>query len=231
MTNLTKKTLALAATAVLAAGCANWHPYGSQEMRTGMVADWYNDARLHLRQGHAQSEQLRRLLRFDLAAVPAGRRRAPMGDFTVIKRVDGSPQWAYKGMPLNTYTKDTKTATRTATAPVASGTRCSSSSATRSLDRFRHGRGDPNETETAREGRLAFVVPGGSTRTSGGPPWATTSRRSPGSSDHTDHQSAIRSSGVASDRRSGDLQAARIGLGLSPERRRGPGAPADRAAS
>jgi predicted lipoprotein with Yx(FWY)xxD motif len=34
---------------------------------------------------------------------------SPRGDFTVIKRDDGSPQWAYKGMPLYTYTKDIKT--------------------------------------------------------------------------------------------------------------------------
>ena len=30
------------------------------------------------------------------------------GDYTVITRQDGSRQWAYKGWPLYTYSKDTK---------------------------------------------------------------------------------------------------------------------------
>jgi predicted lipoprotein with Yx(FWY)xxD motif len=30
------------------------------------------------------------------------------GEFSVIKRADGQPQWAYKGMPLYTWTKDKK---------------------------------------------------------------------------------------------------------------------------
>ena len=38
---LTTTTLLLAS-AALGAGCANWHPMGSQEMRGGMAADWYN---------------------------------------------------------------------------------------------------------------------------------------------------------------------------------------------
>jgi len=32
----------------------------------------------------------------------------PAGDWSVIKRDDGSPQWAYKGKPLYTWSKDTK---------------------------------------------------------------------------------------------------------------------------
>jgi predicted lipoprotein with Yx(FWY)xxD motif len=32
----------------------------------------------------------------------------PMGDWTVVTRDDGSKQWAYKGRPLYTFTKDTK---------------------------------------------------------------------------------------------------------------------------
>jgi predicted lipoprotein with Yx(FWY)xxD motif len=32
----------------------------------------------------------------------------PMGDWTVITRADGSKQWAYKGMPLYTWIKDSK---------------------------------------------------------------------------------------------------------------------------
>jgi predicted lipoprotein with Yx(FWY)xxD motif len=33
---------------------------------------------------------------------------APTGDYTVVTRADGSRQWAYKGWPLYTYSKDTK---------------------------------------------------------------------------------------------------------------------------
>lgn len=32
----------------------------------------------------------------------------PSGDFTLVKRDDGSSQWAYKGKPLYTFAKDTK---------------------------------------------------------------------------------------------------------------------------
>ena len=39
---------------------------------------------------------------------PAANERAT-GAFTIIKRDDGSPQWAYQGKPLYTFTKDTKT--------------------------------------------------------------------------------------------------------------------------
>lgn len=37
-------------------------------------------------------------------AAPAGAQ--PVGDFSVIKRKDGSGQWAYKGKPLYTWHKD-----------------------------------------------------------------------------------------------------------------------------
>jgi len=33
---------------------------------------------------------------------------APMGDWTVVTRDDGTKQWAYKGKPLYTYKTDTK---------------------------------------------------------------------------------------------------------------------------
>jgi predicted lipoprotein with Yx(FWY)xxD motif len=32
----------------------------------------------------------------------------PMADWTVVKRDDGSKQWAYKDKPLYTFAKDTK---------------------------------------------------------------------------------------------------------------------------
>jgi predicted lipoprotein with Yx(FWY)xxD motif len=33
---------------------------------------------------------------------------APKGEWSVIRRDDGSPQWAYKGRPLYTFVKDAK---------------------------------------------------------------------------------------------------------------------------
>lgn len=33
----------------------------------------------------------------------------PVGDFTIVKRDDGTQQWAYKGKPLYIYTKDVNT--------------------------------------------------------------------------------------------------------------------------
>ena len=110
MTSLTKKTLALAATAVLAAGCANWHPYGSEETRGGMVTDWYNHVTVYTfdkdtpNQSNCDAYCTSMWPPYRPAAGEGSR-----GDFTIIKRADGSPQWAYKGMPLYTYTKDTKT--------------------------------------------------------------------------------------------------------------------------
>jgi hypothetical protein len=34
-------TTLLLASAALGAGCANWRPFGAEEMRGGMVTDWY----------------------------------------------------------------------------------------------------------------------------------------------------------------------------------------------
>jgi predicted lipoprotein with Yx(FWY)xxD motif len=32
----------------------------------------------------------------------------PMGDWTIVARTEGTKMWAYKGMPLYTWIKDTK---------------------------------------------------------------------------------------------------------------------------
>ena len=110
MTNLAKNTLVLAATAALAAGCANWRPYQSEEVRTGMVSDWYNHVTVYTfdKDTPNQSNCDPYCASFWPPYRPAASDR-PVGDFTIIKRADGSPQWAYKGMPLYTYVKDTKT--------------------------------------------------------------------------------------------------------------------------
>lgn len=40
--------------------------------------------------------------------LPAQASDAPHGDYTIVTRQDGSRQWAYKGWPLYTYSKDAK---------------------------------------------------------------------------------------------------------------------------
>ena len=37
----------------------------------------------------------------------------PAGPYTIVKRDDGSPQWAYKGKPLYTWAKDQKPGDKT----------------------------------------------------------------------------------------------------------------------
>lgn len=44
--------------------------------------------------------------------VQAGADAKAEGDYTIIERDDGSKQWAYKGMPLYTFVKDTKAGDR-----------------------------------------------------------------------------------------------------------------------
>jgi predicted lipoprotein with Yx(FWY)xxD motif len=43
----------------------------------------------------------------------AGADAKDSGDWTVVKRDDGTPQWAYKGKPLYTWSKDAKPGDRT----------------------------------------------------------------------------------------------------------------------
>jgi predicted lipoprotein with Yx(FWY)xxD motif len=43
----------------------------------------------------------------------AGAYASGMGDYSVVTRDDGSKQWAYKGKPLYTWTKDAKPGDRT----------------------------------------------------------------------------------------------------------------------
>ena len=111
MTNLAKKSLLLAV-AALVTGCTNWHPYGAEEKRTGMVTDWYNHQTVYTFAKDTANPPQSNCDAYCASTWPPYRPAAgesPRGDFTIIKRADGSPQWAYKGMPLYTYVKDVKT--------------------------------------------------------------------------------------------------------------------------
>ena len=111
MTNIANKGLLLAV-AALATGCANWHPFGAEEKRTGMVADWYSHQTVYTHTTDTANPSQSNCDAYCASMSPPHRPAAgerPAGDFTIIKRADGSPQWAYKGMPLYTCPKDTKT--------------------------------------------------------------------------------------------------------------------------
>ena len=111
MTKLANKTLVLVAAAV-AAGCVNWHPYQAEEVRTGMVTDWYNHVTVYTFDKDTTNPSRSNCDAYCASIWPPYRPAAsdrPAGAFTIIKRDDGSPQWAYQGKPLYTFTKDTKT--------------------------------------------------------------------------------------------------------------------------
>ena len=111
MTNLANKSLLLAV-AALVTGCANWQPFEAEEKRTGMVADWYNHQTVYTFDKDTANPSRSNCDAYCASIWPPYRPAAgerPTGDFTVVKRDDGSPQWAYKGMPLYTYVKDVKT--------------------------------------------------------------------------------------------------------------------------
>jgi len=45
--------------------------------------------------------------------LPVAETAKPMGDYTIIVREDGMKQWAYKGLPLHYWSKDSKPGDRT----------------------------------------------------------------------------------------------------------------------
>ena len=115
MTNLANKSLLLAV-AALVTGCVNWQPFGAEEKRTGMVTDWYNHQTVYTFAKDTTNPPQSNCDAYCASIWPPYRPAAgesPRGDFTIIKRADGSPQWAYKGMPLYTYVKDVKTGDKT----------------------------------------------------------------------------------------------------------------------
>ena len=72
----------------------------------------YTDAKehdpLHLRQGRDGQVQLLRQVRDELAALLAEADAKAEGDWTVVKRTDGTMQWAYDGKPLYHFIQDKK---------------------------------------------------------------------------------------------------------------------------
>jgi predicted lipoprotein with Yx(FWY)xxD motif len=108
-------TFALLLAAAILGGCAGDRVTAPAEMRNGVLTDWYSHQTLYTFDKDPTNPT--RSVCNDACAVnwPPFRPSAtdrPTGDFTIFKRDDGSLQWAYKGKPLYTYVKDTKTGDR-----------------------------------------------------------------------------------------------------------------------
>jgi predicted lipoprotein with Yx(FWY)xxD motif len=105
-------TLPLALAAALASGCASDRVVAPAEMRGGVLTEAYSHKTLYTFDKDPTNPP-RSVCNADCAAKwppyrpTAGER--DVRDFTVIKRDDGSLQWAYKGKPLYTFVGDTKT--------------------------------------------------------------------------------------------------------------------------
>ena len=107
-------TLSLALAAGLVAGCASDRVVAPAEMRGGMMTEAYSHKALYT---FDKDPVGRSVCNADCAVKwPPYRPNAgerDVRDFTIIKRDDGSPQWAYKGKPLYTFVGDTKTGDKT----------------------------------------------------------------------------------------------------------------------
>jgi predicted lipoprotein with Yx(FWY)xxD motif len=111
----TKLICAVIFAGVVAGGCASDRVVAPAEMRGGVLTEWYDHKTLYTFDRDS-TDPSRSVCDSACAAKwppfrPAAGER-PVRDYTIIKRDDGSSQWAYKGMPLYTYVGDTKTGDR-----------------------------------------------------------------------------------------------------------------------
>ena len=109
------RTIAALFAAVLVAGLHRRHraAQARHEGRRRHADQRHRDDAVRLRQGRRRQERLQRALRRQLAAIDGGRNAAAAGDWTIVVRNDGSKQWAYKGKPLYTWSKDMKPGDKT----------------------------------------------------------------------------------------------------------------------
>jgi predicted lipoprotein with Yx(FWY)xxD motif len=116
MSKLRSATLPLALAAALAAGCASDRVVAPAEMRGGALTEAYSHKTLYTFDKDSTNPP-RSACNAECAAKwppfrPAAGERS-IRDFTIIKRDDGSPQWAYQGKPLYTFVGDSKTGDKT----------------------------------------------------------------------------------------------------------------------
>ena len=106
----TAATLLIAA--ALVGGCAGDRVVAPAETRGGMLTDWYSHKTLYTFDTDPTSPS-RSMCNAECAVKwppfrPAAGDRS-RGDYTIIKRDDGSSQWAYQGKPLYFFAGDQKT--------------------------------------------------------------------------------------------------------------------------
>jgi predicted lipoprotein with Yx(FWY)xxD motif len=108
-------TLSLALAAGLIAGCASDRVVAPAETRGGVMTDWNSHKTLYTFDKDS-TNPTRSVCNADCAVQwppfrPADGDRA-IRDFTIVKRDDGSAQWAHKGRPLYFFAGDQKTGDR-----------------------------------------------------------------------------------------------------------------------
>ena len=110
MKTLQTAALPLALATALVAGCASDRVVAPAEMRGGMLAEAYSHKTLYTFDKDPTDPPRSVCTGECIAKWPPFRPNAgerPVRDYTIIKRDDGSPQWAYKGKPLYTFARDT----------------------------------------------------------------------------------------------------------------------------
>ena len=110
----TAATLLIAA--ALVGGCAGDRVVAPAETRGGTLTDWYSHKTLYTFDTDP-TNPARSMCNAECAVKwppfrPAAGDRA-RGDYTIIKRDDGSSQWAYQGKPLYFFAGDQKTGDKT----------------------------------------------------------------------------------------------------------------------
>jgi len=115
MTKFRLRTLVVPLVAAAAAGCVGDRIVAPAELRGGVLTDWYAHKTLYT-YGRDSADPTRSACDAECALKwppfrPREGERAVRG-YTVFKRGDGSPQWAYDGKPLYFYTGDQKVGDR-----------------------------------------------------------------------------------------------------------------------
>lgn len=108
--------LPLGLAAALVAGCASDRVVAPAEMRGGVLTEAYSHKTLYTYANDPTNPPRSACTGECLAKWPPFRPNTgerDVRDFTIIKRDDGSPQWAYRGKPLYTFVGDQKTGDRT----------------------------------------------------------------------------------------------------------------------
>ena len=96
----------------VASGCVSDRIVAPAEVRDGALTGWYSHKTLYTYDKDTV-DPTRSMCNGDCALkwppFRPNEGERPVRDYTIFKRDDGSPQWAYKGKPLYFYVGDNKT--------------------------------------------------------------------------------------------------------------------------